>query len=211
MGQYKNQKGFTLTEIMVAVAIMGGFSLGIMQMTGGLSKLTSKSNIDSDLAQANAQIMTYFTTPNHCNANFSGLPVGSISPIAIYSCAASSCLGANNNTPPAKIMIPIVTGWTSVNDAKWTQSITGISTKIRIVGLSFTVSPVTVTAGTYPYALSTLRYSVTYQTRLDATALNYRVIVKDFFVSVVVNGPIGAQANKIVGCPKAWNSTVPYP
>lgn len=197
---------------MVAVGILGLLSLVMLQMMRDQSLLSSRSSLDTDLAQAKAQILSYLTSPNHCNSNFYGKPLTG-NPTAVYKCSTSQCHGSG-----AVTAIPVVAGGTSSTDALWSQATTGISSKVRISSISYAVPAVKSDADPqYKGTISILTYTVNFQTRLESStakaaemksATELGSLKVDFKVPVIVNGSISPQL--IIACPTSWNSTVPY-
>ena len=68
----RNSKGFTLVEIMVAVAVMGGLSVAIMQMTKNATKTSAKFQQDVDVTGIINEISTTLFDPSSCGVNFNG-------------------------------------------------------------------------------------------------------------------------------------------
>jgi prepilin-type N-terminal cleavage/methylation domain-containing protein len=192
----KTNRGFTLAEVMVATAILGLVSVGVVKVISDQSKLNSRSEVGAEMAQVNVKIMNILISPNHCNANFYAKALTNNAVTAVYSCGSQSlgCHGAN-----AVSSIPVVSSGTSETDAFWSQSTTGLTNKIRIKSISYAVPSVSVTT-----ALSNLVYTVTYQTRLDPKT-PMQTIIKKFTVPVVVTG-----STSIAGCPKSFDSTDVY-
>lgn len=183
---------------MIAVGLVSGLSLTIVQVLRDQDRQISRSQLDSDMAATNAQIMTYLSSPNHCNANFYGKPLTG-TPAAVYRCNSTVCHGSNE-----VIAYPKITTGVSSTDAYWAVSTTKISSKLRISSLSYSVATVTGTA------LAALTYNVVYQMRLDALGGASSVMrtsrVKKYTIPVIVNG----ATSTIVGCPITWNSTTVY-
>jgi prepilin-type N-terminal cleavage/methylation domain-containing protein len=180
---YLRQRGFSLVEVMVGVAMLGGLSIAVVQMTKQQSKLSTKSEIDGDVSEVSARILNALNSAKTCSDNFKGKPVGSNMPLGTFLRVIGKDLKVNVEADP----------WT-YND------VDNISKRLRIAGpLQYTVQDV-LPPNT---SLATLILSV----RLQSTDINkVRMIVpKTFSATVLVNG-----SGIIIGCPKSWNSTVPY-
>lgn len=79
MKKHFNSKGFSLAEIMIAGAILGGLSLVAMQITKNVTKSTAKASFDTDVLQTTNEINAMLTDPAKCLATFQS----AISPLSI--------------------------------------------------------------------------------------------------------------------------------
>ncbi|MBC7712360.1 MAG: prepilin-type N-terminal cleavage/methylation domain-containing protein [Rhizobacter sp.] len=198
---FKSNKGFTLVEILIAVGLMSGIALVMMQITKDQANQMVKNQVFGDIASFKTEVSSIFTNPAHCNANFIGLTAGTSHPAILKSCDTTipnnTCfLIANTRIN----RFPVVT-------AAWGQSTTKIADKIRMKDVKFVISPTTASVT----ALSSVAVEIdleskpalpvyvggvpTYQIKQD---------VITFTVPVVMNG------SNVLGCPKTWNSTVPF-
>ena len=85
----RNNKGFTLVEVMIAAAAMGGLAVVLVQMAKTQSQQSAKSKISLDLAQMKSEIQTYFSNPAHCNANFYRKSQGALTITQIKKCSSN--------------------------------------------------------------------------------------------------------------------------
>lgn len=164
--KYDNQLGFTLIEIMIGIAVLGGLSTVMIQMSRDQAKLALKARLDFEFSVVNTQINAYLTSPNDCNANFYSKALSNAAVPAVYACTAgSTCHGSNT-------FAALTSG------AAWTTG-----SKVRITNISYQVLPVS------GITLSLLTYAVTFQTRLDEAGAT-RQIIKKFYIPVVIDGTI---------------------
>lgn len=189
---HKNREGFSLPEVMIAVAILGGIALVMMQMTKEQTKQQVQSRIDADLAQAKQEIASLMANPAHCNANFYN-KTGTSSPVAIYTCSttnAASCRGGGG---------VLVSKFPKLTGATWTGGGVSDHHRVRVSNITLTIADLN-PAPPATLVITTASLQVQFQTKNLTTTRFEKPIT--FSTPVVYNGSI------VVGCPKTWNSTV---
>lgn len=183
-----SQAGFTLLELMMAIAITGGIGIAVFQIIIGTTNLAKTNQTAGDLSQIHLNILDYLSKPNHCNANFYNKPTGNNLPLT----KLNKCLGTGANCRTAGTAVtsyPITTN-------SWNQTDTGISNSLRIVSANYSVNSVTGTA------LATLRLNVQFERKKEElkSARTH---------SEIFSFPVVVQSTTIIGCPQSWNSTIP--
>jgi prepilin-type N-terminal cleavage/methylation domain-containing protein len=186
----KNQKGFTLVEVLIAAGILGGVALVMLQLTKDQSTQSAKNKFNVDLAQFKTEVQTILQSPAHCQANFYNKTSGTSNPTSIYSCNTTTAGACRPGVPVSKF--PVYT-------TDWNPTSTKISDRIRISGISMTISPAV--TGT---ALSSATVVVSLQTRPN---LSQTVSTNE---SVSISVPVVMTASTVIGCPKSFNSTLTY-
>lgn len=189
----RTNKGFTLVEVMIAAAILGVISLALM----GLMKMQTGSQIDaknvSDLSAMKNEIQSVLTTPQHCNANFYGKASGTDVPVTyIYKCNVSNagaCRTASNSSV-----------WLTANSTSWP---TTNPTRIRINNIKMTVNAISTTTAALTTASLTVQYDIKTSGKVGTSPI-IKSETTTYSVPVIYNG------TTVTGCPKSWNSTVPY-
>lgn len=66
----KNNSGFTLVELMIVVALLGGLSMVVMQITKDMNKTSLKAQADADIILATNEIVSILSNPRSCAATF---------------------------------------------------------------------------------------------------------------------------------------------
>ncbi len=180
-----DQQGMGLIDILIGVAILGGAIVGLMQLTGSNQKMATKSSITNAYSLAVNNISALMVNSSHCNANFRGLAAGTnvnLPAGAIRRCTSGTCNGSGTSA----VLYPVVT-------TSWKLAQTQMGNNIRLASARYTVAAVT------GRALGSLTLDVNIQTFDGATTKNNNL---KFGVPVVMNG------GSVLGCPKAWNTTV---
>ena len=196
MKELNTNKGFTLTETMIALGIVGGMSLVIMTLIKDQAQMSARSDAHLSYAQAQSDILSYFISPANCNANFFNKTAGIlITPGSIYRCnkttTTDDCRAVGGSAVTA---VPVVT-------SSWSANVTKISERVRLSSFNYTINTA---SGTLP---SLAKVSITANFDLK-NGLNqtFRTVTKTYSTLVVVS----PTTNKVLGCPRAWNSTVLY-
>lgn len=189
---YKNNKGFTLPEVLIAALIMGGIAVGLAFLMKQQTQQTVKSKTDADIIQLRSEILSTLTSPNGCNANFYGFGPG---PTAVLNFKVCGVAAVGSCRPGGTNKIPVVT-------TSWSPTTTKISDRVRITALSITVQSAT-PAGAIPAVLTTGTLTATVESRGSiATGAPSKTENLIFQVPVVFNGAT------VTGCPKSWNTTL---
>lgn len=76
MGILKNEKGFSLVSVLVAIGLTGVLGLILMSLSEQQVKLQKKALVEADLADALNQIRVIMTKKTSCNATFVGKKKG---------------------------------------------------------------------------------------------------------------------------------------
>lgn len=178
----RSNSGVGLVEVLVAAAIVGGGVLLVMHLAGENKKGVTKFAIEKDIAVTSGEIFSILIDPPSCNANFYGLTTGTGTLPGIYKCGSGNC----RLTGSKSLAFPVSTSWNeTMNKVGFNARIGSIAYSVnRMNGISF----------------STLFLDITYAKNLQPQR-NY---AERFAVQVVVDNDL------IIGCPKAWNSTIPY-
>ncbi len=204
----KNNKGFTLVEIMVAAGILGGLAIVMFQISKDQAGTMLKSKVNTDVGQFKSEVIQLFGVPTNCNANVATLNVGTNTPItAINVCAIRASAGCMAATAGSRaVRFPVYTPATGTE--VWPQTSTRISDRVRVKSIS------AVLTGATGVALSTAKFTITLETKpalprtTNAGTSAQVVVLKDEIVEV--NVPVVMSGSTVLGCPKSWNSTVPY-
>jgi type II secretory pathway pseudopilin PulG len=67
-----NQKGFSLVSVMVAVGLLGGVSLAVMQLSQNANQVNNMSQIKTDEIELNQSLRMVLNDPAHCQAGILG-------------------------------------------------------------------------------------------------------------------------------------------
>jgi prepilin-type N-terminal cleavage/methylation domain-containing protein len=184
-----NNKGFTLPEVLIAAAIMGGIALVSTQLMQDQANQVIKSKLTSDLAQFRTEVQTLLQNPSHCQANFYNRTAGTSNPTSITTCSITTA-GACRGSGAANSKFPVHT-------ASWLQTNTRISERLRVSALSLTIPSVT------GVAIGNADLTITVQSRPNMTAA---VKTETVFISV----PVIISGSTVIGCPRSFNSTIAY-
>lgn len=68
-----SQKGLGMVEIIIAIGMLGGLILGVMEMSKMMSDNTTKFSVDSDIIVTTNEIITDLSNPANCTATFIGV------------------------------------------------------------------------------------------------------------------------------------------
>lgn len=190
-----NSRGFTLAEVMVAVAVMGVVTLGIISLTKMQSTQEVKSKVSNDLAQIRSQVAGLLANPAHCNANFYNVTSASVSVTNIYKCSTTVAGGCRNTGTPASEYPVVVTPTT------WGFSNTKISDRIKISALTRKVDHIAPPAGV-PVVITTGTLIATFLIKISESVIKTETLT--FVAPVIYNGTV------VTGCPRSWSSTIVY-
>jgi prepilin-type N-terminal cleavage/methylation domain-containing protein len=202
------QRGFTLVEAMVTAAILGGLALVLSQLSKQQGEQTVASGISNDTSMIKTQIQSYLMAPSHCNANFYGVSaINSTSPYqpaaGINTCGSTtdSCRGS------AAVVTGTIKKFTddATVSANWATA--PGNKRVRVSGVDLWVDKLVIPAGSSAI-VSTGYMKVTLQSKLfKPTGANPTGVKVD---SLLFKTPVVWNGTMITGCPKSWNSTVPY-
>jgi prepilin-type N-terminal cleavage/methylation domain-containing protein len=202
------QRGFTLVEAMVTAAILGGLALVLVQLSKQQTEQTVASNISNDMSMMKTQIQSYLLAPSHCNANFYGVTqTSSAAPYqpaeGINTCGSTtdSCRGS------AAVQKGTIKKYT--DDATQTNNwaTTPGSKRVRVSGVDLWVDRLVIPSGSTAI-VSTGYMKVTFQSKLYKPNSTWSNGVK--VDSALYKTPVIWNGSQVTGCPKSWNSTVPY-
>jgi prepilin-type N-terminal cleavage/methylation domain-containing protein len=206
--QLLKQRGFTLVEAMVTAAILGGLALVLSQLSKQQSEQTVASAISNDTSMLKTQIQSYLMAPSHCNANFYGVTAtASTSPYqptnGINTCGSTtdSCRGSS---AVVQGTIKKFTDDATVN-TNWATA--PGSKRVRVSGVDLWADRLVIPSGSTAI-VSTGYMKVTLQAKLMKATPTYPTGVK--VDSLLFKTPVVWDGTKVSGCPKSWNSTVPY-
>ena len=185
----KTNKGFTLVEVMIASAVMGGLGLVMMEITKQQSTQGVEYQITADVAQMKADVQSILSNPANCNANFFQKVGGTSTPVAIYKCSSFASGGCSGSGAPV--------AYINVNNASWTNT-GSMSSRVRLSALSMYVQGMQA-SGANRLTFATLTATFQKKTMKTTKSENFT-----FSIPVIYDG------TKVVGCPKSWNSTVPF-
>lgn len=186
--RFLGERGFTLPEVLIASAMLGGIALVMTQLMKDQATQTVKTKLTSDLAQFRTEVQTLLQNPSHCQANFFN-KTGTSAPTSITLCNTTTA-GACRTTGSPTSRFPVHT-------ADWVPANTRISDRLRVSALSLTVPTVT------GVAIGNADLTVTVQSKPN---LNTVVKSETVFVSV----PVIMNGATVIGCPRSFNSTIPY-
>jgi prepilin-type N-terminal cleavage/methylation domain-containing protein len=179
-----SQRGFSLVEILIGVAMLGGLSVAVINMTKQQAKLSTQSQIDGDISEISARILNALNSPELCQTNFHDpMPTGT---------HALTSLVVSGTT----ILPQVGPGWSH------TATAGNITDRVRMNSAIYSVQDSNPPVGT-PRSLASLSLTVAFET--TALENKRKNITKTFSATVIVN-----KTAKIVGCPKSWNSTLRY-
>jgi prepilin-type N-terminal cleavage/methylation domain-containing protein len=206
--QLLKQRGFTLVEAMVTAAILGGLALVLSQLTKQQGEQTVASNISNDTSMIKTQIQSYLMAPSHCNANFYGVSAtSSTSPYqpaeGINTCGSTtdSCRGS------AAVLKGTIKKFTDDATAVANWATAPGSKRVRVSGVDLWADKLVIPSGSTAI-VSTGYMKVTLQSKLykptGATPTGVKVD------TLLFKSPVVWDGTKVSGCPKSWNSTVPY-
>lgn len=68
-----NSHGFSMVEVMVAAAMLGGLALGVSHLMGNMTKSNLKAQTDSENLLAFNEMISILSDPDSCMATFSGM------------------------------------------------------------------------------------------------------------------------------------------
>lgn len=175
------QRGFSLVEILVGVAMLGGLSVAVMNMTKQQSKLSTKSQIDGDVAEVSARILNALNSPRFCDVNFNGRAIAGTLP-SLQLIGATHTLGTAAGST-----------WNPTSAAN-------VTPRLRLNTATYNVTDATPVSGN-PRSLALLSLVVNFESKY--LELERKTFAKTFTATVIVTG-----TGTILGCPKTWNSTV---
>jgi Tfp pilus assembly protein PilV len=181
---WKNHLGMSLVEVLLAASIVGGGALLVMNLAGENRKVTTQSEADKEISQASGEIFSLLMDPANCNANFFGLTTGTGSITAI-----SKCVGGNCRSPGSGVKTTVFPV-----SASWMSSQNMIGNNVRISSITYRVNRM------IGIRHSTLFLDVVFNKNTKPST----TMTKRYGALVVVDG------TAILGCPKSWNSTIPY-
>ncbi len=181
--------GFTLPEVLIAAAMLGGIALVMTQLMKDQANQTVKSKLTSDLAQFRTEVQTLLQNPSHCQANFYNKTAGTSAPTSITLCN-TTVAGACRGVGAATTRFPVYT-------TDWNPTNTRVSDRLRVSALSLTVPSVT------GVSIGNADLRITVQSRPD---LNSVVKSESVFISV----PVIINGSTVIGCPRSFGSTIPY-
>lgn len=193
---FKNDRGFSLPEVLIAAGILGGVAVGMMALMKQQTDQSIEGKVQADLAQAKAEIIAAITTPANCNANFYSKTISGFTMSDIKTCNGSAC-GSGGGTGVTKI----ATVSTSGSPEVWTG--TGISERVKLVSITPTIAPVTLVSPA-TRALTTVTLDLVFRHKQTGNRPPKNLPSMKFTTVVVAN------TTTILGCPKSWNSTVVY-
>ena len=176
---------------MIAVAIMGGLTLVVMEMMKQQSKQTVSSRISGDLSQMKSEIQAYLTSPTSCDANFYGATATSDAPAAVYKCTSGACLATPGTGSSVARYQSTSTTWY------------GDSSRVRINAIQRSVVSSTATA-THPI-LTTATLKVSFQSLQLNIAAGGSTVKQENDATYVV--PVVWNGTKVIGCPQTIGST----
>lgn len=177
-----NQSGFSLVEILVGVAMLGGLSLAVINMTKQQAKLSTKSTIDGDVSEISARILNALNSPTYCETNFRTKPTGTNQPLTTLA-----------------VIGKVISSQTS--GSAWVAGSAGnITDRLRMNTATYSVGDITPAV---PGQRSLAALALTVQFETTALENARKNITKTFSATVLVDG-----TTTIIGCPKSWNSTL---
>lgn len=196
--------------VMALIAVVGVSALAVMSINS--SKINAKNGVfldgEKDLQAAVSKIASIYVSPSHCNTNFLGQPFAGTK-TSINICTAN-CVGTST---PTAVSVPVM----AATSTDWTPTSTGLSDKVRVVGISYTTAMQTEGA-TRTAGIVTI--TVNFQKSLGAndnnvTKRNTAIVTKTFFAYVVTSTynfvtSVKTDAANILGCSKGPPSTAVY-
>jgi hypothetical protein len=69
---HTNQKGFSLISVMVAVGLLGGVSLAVMQLSQNANQVNNMAQIKTDEIELTQSLRMVLNNPTHCQAGILG-------------------------------------------------------------------------------------------------------------------------------------------
>lgn len=214
---FKNQKGFTLPEVLIAAGIMGGIAVALTVLMKQQADQSTRSNQDSALALAKSEIIAMLANPANCNANLKSATISATkTPVTSLKTCASSASNPRCSTAlaPADVIEKYPA---TAASASWTN--TGVlDNRLKVTKIERSIVPVTV-SGTCPTppcrGLTTANFHITFtrrnlvQNSAGTTSEQFQEIKPEFVVPAIV--VVSSAAPTVVaGCPKSWNSTELY-
>lgn len=199
----RNRNGFTLVEIMIAVGVLGGLTLVLMQVMKSQTKTSVKTQIEADLAQMKTEIQSLINNPANCNANFKGRAAGTIALTSLLRCNIPTVNCKTTGTTTGVVVPQLAVDVTP----NWAPGANRYSQKVRIKSISLEIQNTSPPGGTSPLVLTPIVLTVTTEDRMPRVAgestLKKETVMK-FYTTGVYNG------TSVVGCPQSLNSTLIY-
>ncbi|MBC7430318.1 MAG: hypothetical protein H7336_17015 [Bacteriovorax sp.] len=192
---------------MIAVGLIGGISLVLMQLTKTQSRTTVQAKVDADISQMKTEVQTLLTRANSCNANFANkVPGTTYNPTTLYDCVttvagtAGGCATGELGTLTVK---PNLAGNLYITSSPVK---TPYSDRFRVTGITVYIDPVVM--GTSQRILTNANVTIDTQVKylinpgevLPAAKTNPSL---KFYTTVIYDGVAGL----VIGCPKTWNAT----
>lgn len=183
---FENENGVGLIEVMLAAAIVGGGAMLTMHLANQNKNTILEADVDKDIALVSNEIFSLLVDPPSCNANFVGKPTGTnINQNQISKCIIGNCRTTGFPSGIVSAFLVSTSNNKNINKVSNYANINEIRYSVnRMNGITF----------------STLFLDVKFKKSLPTT----RERRERFGVQVVVDN------NIIIGCPKAWNSILPY-
>ena len=193
---------------MVTAAILGGLALVLSQLSKQQGEQNVTSAISNDTSMIKTQIQSYLMAPSHCNANFYGVTaIASTSPYqpaeGINTCGSNtdSCRGS------AAVMKGTVKKFTDDTTVSTNWATAPGAKRVRVSGVDLWADKLVIPSGSTAI-VSTGYMKVTLQSKLMKPTGAYPTGVK--VDTLLFKTPVVWNGTQVTGCPKSWNSTVPY-
>lgn len=213
---FKNQKGFTLPEVLIAAGIMGGIAVALTFLMKQQADQSNRSNQDSALALAKSEILAMMANPANCNANLKSVAVSATkTPVT----SLKTCAVASGNERCANALAPtdVIEKYPATDQAASWEGTGILDKRLKITKIERTVAPVSIPSCPNPpcFGLTTANLHITFTRRnvvqnfAGVTEEKFQPIQPEFVVPAVV--VVSSAASTVVaGCPKSWNSTELY-
>ncbi|MBY0414956.1 MAG: hypothetical protein K2Q18_12370 [Bdellovibrionales bacterium] len=217
-----NQKGNAIVMVLLGTIGVVAVSYLTVQRAKINNSINIKSKADKDVEDVAMKVGSYFLSPANCNANFYNKTLtGTLTPgsSVLSVCNGGNCINTGSAaTTVANGAIPIL----APNSTSWQASQTGISDRVRIVGLTWSISQaqklLSMSGG---IKAAVLRVNVTFQKNLGFVngarkTVNIVRPFEAFVVSSVFNNvtqpvyPYLVDGPNIHGCAWSPNSTNVY-
>ena len=202
--------------MLIAAGIMGGLAVAVMFLMKQQGALSTKSKIDSDLAQVKSEISSLLINPAHCNANFKSLsvPSSNIAKASILTCNMASgnarCSNVVAGTTTAKFVAVAETGGSPALDTNWPAgSLINPNLKISYIKVSV-ASPNLMPAPASQIGLTNATVEVGFSERILKPSGANVVAAAKRLNPLKVNVIVVANASQVLGCPRSWNTTALY-